>query len=767
MRLIYRWIDPEHLIQAKTWWIICTLAALAGLLFASLVLLMEQGEHSISETVLMRDKFIQTDAMGKELDKIGETVLQYQRSIRAYINDGDTAAMETVRNSRYNILDSYCKLKLLATSESKPKIKAIDAAIDSVLVSGMVALNVHFQDNTQIMTTADETRMVGLHNRLLLLTNEVFRIRVSMIRAEMEADSALGVDSFRDNMLLLSALAGLVFLLLIYAMTRTVHRVMDDRRAYRQMYEKQRKAADFTQNLVNILPIGYHSLDKDGYILDMNQTELDWLGYTKEEVVGKHITELNGGGGDPEVFAKMFAKIKQQGYMKNTEQAMLGKQGQLIPMVFNAKIVYDDEGNMSHTITTGFNFTERKKLENDLIIARQEAENAQHLKHLFMANMSHEIRTPLNAIIGFANFLGRAELNPVLKEYVDCIQISSANLLAIVNDILDFEKIQSGMLRIDKVEFDLPGLLHSVITMVRPSAEEKSLVIHLDADPLLPPLMMGDPMRLTQILVNLLGNAVKFTDSGQVTLRVRRLLPRGSRSCVRIRFEVEDSGIGIPATEQERIFERFIQADSNAMRRYGGTGLGLALVKMLVELQRGSISLVSEVGTGSTFTVEIPYTLSRMPGVLSGKHVTQNITPDFKGRHVLLIEDNPMNRRIAELQLLELGMKITQASNGQEAITLLRNTPCDFNLILMDIQMPEMDGYTTTQLIRTELKLKKVPIIAVTAHVLAGEREKVLASGMNDYLTKPVRYEELITALQRHLPADAPVLEDLSGQPCL
>ena len=593
MRLIYRWIDPEHLIQAKTWWIICTLAALAGLLFASLVLLMEQGEHSISETVLMRDKFIQTDAMGKELDKIGETVLQYQRSIRAYINDGDTAAMETVRNSRYNILDSYCKLKLLATSECKPKIKAIDAAIDSVLVSGMVALNVHFQDNTQIMTTADETRMVGLHNRLLLLTNEVFRIRVSMIRAEMEADSALGVDSFRDNMLLLSALAGLVFLLLIYAMTRTVHRVMDDRRAYRQMYEKQRKAADFTQNLVNILPIGYHSLDKDGYILDMNQTELDWLGYTKEEVVGKHITELNGGGGDPEVFAKMFAKIKQQGYMKNTEQAMLGKQGQLIPMVFNAKIVYDDEGNMSHTITTGFNFTERKKLENDLIIARQEAENAQHLKHLFMANMSHEIRTPLNAIIGFANFLGRAELNPVLKEYVDCIQISSANLLAIVIDILDFEKIQSGMLRIDKVEFDLPGLLHSVITMVRPSAEEKSLVIHLDADPLLPPLMMGDPMRLTQILVNLLGNAVKFTDSGQVTLRVRRLLPRGSRSCVRIRFEVEDSGIGIPATEQERIFERFIQADSNAMRRYGGTGLGLALVKMLVELQRGSISLVS------------------------------------------------------------------------------------------------------------------------------------------------------------------------------
>lgn len=271
--------------------------------------------------------------------------------------------------------------------------------------------------------------------------------------------------------------------------------------------------------------------------------------------------------------------------------------------------MYDCDGNFTHSISTVYNFTERKKLEVELVAARQEAENAKRLKQLFMANMSHEIRTPLNAILGFSNLLVSARIDPELKEYVQSIQISSINLLSIVNDILDFEKIQSGMLRMEQIEFDLPGLLHSVITMLRSGAVNKGLTLELQTDAELPLMLVGDPLRLTQVLINLIGNAIKFTDHGSVVLRVNTLVRTGSEA-VTIQFEVEDTGIGIPVSEQNRIFQRFIQARSDTMRIYGGTGLGLAIVKLIVDLQQGVISLRSTEGKGSVFTVEIPFQMA-------------------------------------------------------------------------------------------------------------------------------------------------------------
>lgn len=394
---------------------------------------------------------------------------------------------------------------------------------------------------------------------------------------------------------------------------------------------------------------------------------------------------------------------------------------------------------------------EHKNLEEKLIAARHEAEAAHRLTKLVMANMNHEIRTPLNAILGFTNLLVRADLQPELKEYAGHIMTAGMSLLAIVKDILDFEKICSGVLRIDPVPFDLHELLQSIIMPIRSSAREKGLDLRLDAGTDLPRRLVGDPTRLTQVLSNLLGNAVKFTESGHVTLRVR-LLP-GPGDVRLIRFEVEDTGIGIPEAKHRLIFEHFTQSSSGTTREYGGTGLGLAIVKMIVELQDGAISLNSEVGRGSTFAVEIPFQTAPPQQIAPevAPLIEIDALPDLSGYHVLLVEDNVMNRRIAELHLREFGLEVTNAGNGREAVELLQVNPDKYDLVCMDIEMPEMDGYTATRTIRSELGLTDLPIVAVTAHVFAGERQKVIASGMNDYLTKPVGHQEVITLLLRYL----------------
>ncbi len=543
-----------------------------------------------------------------------------------------------------------------------------------------------------------------------------------------------------------------LFILLVIILVLTIRQRIYEHRDYQQLQEEQKKTVVSSKTVLDLLPIGYHSINKDGIIIEINQTELDWLGYSREEVVGKlssnHLIEIPG----QEIGIKIFKDLKEKGHVKNIQLNIITKSGQLIPALVTSNAVYDKEVQFSHSITTIYNFTERKKLEDDLIAARQDAENAHVIRQLFMANMSHEIRTPLNAILGFSNLLAQADLAPNLREYVQGMQVSGANLLVIVNDILDFEKIRSGMLRIEQVQFDLPGLLHSVVTMMRTSAEDKHLQLQLFADPSLPPVLLGDPMRLTQILGNLLNNAIKFTDQGSVSLHVQLLPPADQSDLIRIRFEVADTGIGINPTEHSRIFERFAQAGSNISRIHGGTGLGLALVKMLVELQHGTIQVFSEPGKGARFIIEIPYSALSATDLASPVEAkSDQILPDLSAYHVLLVEDHSMGRRIAELYLLQFGLTITQAEDGPSAIKLLLTQPDAFHLVFMDIQMPKMDGYATTQLIRSSLGRKDLPIIAMTAHVLAGERKKVLTSGMNDYLTKPIEQKALTTVLLRYL----------------
>lgn len=382
------------------------------------------------------------------------------------------------------------------------------------------------------------------------------------------------------------------------------------------------------------------------------------------------------------------------------------------------------------------------------------SKEAARLHEQFMANMSHEIRTPLNAIIGMTGLLQRSQLKTREQELASNIQVASENLLNIVNDILDFSKLEAGMLTLEKVPFDLNGLFHSVKQLLSEKARQKNLSFDVHLAPGLPHQLIGDPTRLTQILINLISNAIKFTQNGGVVISV---VPVGAenKSQTTIRIEVRDSGIGIPARQLDRVFERFTQSDEKTTRVYGGTGLGLSIVKQLVDVMKGSISLQSQAGKGSVFTVLLPFdnevaqaaAPTEKPSDLPEKNTT-TVEVNFAHIHVLVAEDNPLNRRVVELLFEEWKCPHTMAQNGREALDLLSNNPNAFDLVLMDIQMPEIDGYEATRQIRHNLGLQ-IPIIAMTAHALAGEREKCLQLGMSDYLSKPIREQELRQVIAR------------------
>lgn len=386
------------------------------------------------------------------------------------------------------------------------------------------------------------------------------------------------------------------------------------------------------------------------------------------------------------------------------------------------------------------------------------------LREQFMANMSHEIRTPLNAIVGFCHLLARSSLGARERELSDNIQIASENLLAIVNDILDFSKIEAGMIVLENVPFDLTGLFRSVQQMFLEKARQKKLSLEVQLAPGLPALVSGDPTRLTQILINLIGNALKFTQRGGVVVSiapVQKNDPNPGDERIYLKIEVRDSGIGIPADQLDRIFERFTQSDEQTTRIYGGTGLGLSIVKGLVEAMQGTVAVQSNQQEGSVFTIMLPFdpapeNVSILPAMQDN---LQKFEPGgIPDTHILVAEDNLMNRRVVELLFEEWKCSYMMVHTGREAVALLAQSPDFFDLVLMDIHMPEMDGYEATRLIRQKLGLS-IPIIAMTAHALAGEREKCLHLGMDDYIAKPIREQELYHLIQRFTSQSAEAAE--------
>ncbi|MEP6750175.1 MAG: ATP-binding protein [Bacteroidota bacterium] len=393
----------------------------------------------------------------------------------------------------------------------------------------------------------------------------------------------------------------------------------------------------------------------------------------------------------------------------------------------------------------------RVRRQNQLILQLDASEKAEKeaakVKENFMANMSHEIRTPLHAITGFTGLLQKKELDEDASAYVQSIQKSGENLLTIVNDILDLSKFDAGMMRIETFPFSLRELLHSIETMFIEKAREKKVELSVIIDENIPNIVEGDATRLTQILVNLIGNAVKFTDAGSI--RIHAVNTGITDNITRLSFSITDTGIGIEKNKLPRIFERFRQAEASITRKYGGTGLGLFIVKDLVQLQNGEIFVESEPGKGSTFRFVIPYKITSPSAILNTVEIQPAGPSTWLSGRILVVEDNEMNQLLMKHLLTQWQLSFSIVNSGKKAVDLLKEQV--FDLILMDIQMPEMDGYTAAELIRQQLGLD-IPVVAMTAHVLAGEKEKCISFGMNDYISKPIKEKELIDMITRYIP---------------
>jgi len=387
----------------------------------------------------------------------------------------------------------------------------------------------------------------------------------------------------------------------------------------------------------------------------------------------------------------------------------------------------------------------RKTVEEQMEKARLLAEESSRAKSDFVANMSHELRTPLSAILGFTELLKKTKLDNKQNEYLSAICASGSNLLSTINDIMDLSKLDAKKISFESVAILLPELLQSIELMLTSKIRYKGLQYTTTVDSELHKPLLSDSARLTQILLNIIGNAIKFTDKGSITVAVEVI--EETPQAVQVRFRIKDTGIGIAPGKQQHIFERFTQADTAISRKYGGSGLGLAITRELVELMDGTITLSSKVHKGSEFVVQLPF--------LKASRLVKDLQPkaqtiDGKGLHVLVVEDNLLNQKMTRIMLMNNGFTVSGVNSGTKAISFLKKNTV--NLVLMDLQIPGMDGYLTTKKIRENLKLK-IPVIAITAHAFNGEKEKCLAAGMNDYLSKPFRENDLLATIAATLPS--------------
>ncbi len=488
------------------------------------------------------------------------------------------------------------------------------------------------------------------------------------------------------------------------------------------------------------------SMNMRGELTYLSPAIFEITGYTAEELLHTHLAAHIDPRDYPEVaanFRAIVASDKAAGVP--IEYRFRRKDGQVIWLQANPRVVFDEAGAPLGTVDVVRDITARRTMEEQLREARTAAEDASRAKSDFLANMSHELRTPLGGILGYAELLRReGETSPAGRRYAELIGGAGANLLALVNDVLELSKVEAGAVELEQRPLELADLLRSTLDLLRPAAGAKRLALDLDL-PREPVHVMGDAVRLGQVLMNLLGNAVKFTDRGLVGLSLRAVRSEDVWSC---RFSVSDTGLGIRADRLERVFRRFEQADGSITRRFGGTGLGLAIVQGLVDAMGGRIDVESAEGAGSVFTVRLDLPAATpAPAALPAAQPPGPAAPrPLEGLDVLLAEDVEMNRELVRLFLEPAGVRLTTARDGLEAVELAAARP--FDVILMDMQMPKLDGLAATRRIRGEGGPNAgVPIVALTANMLDAEIARCRAAGMDDHLGKPFDAAALKAAL--------------------
>lgn len=502
-------------------------------------------------------------------------------------------------------------------------------------------------------------------------------------------------------------------------------------------------AQSFLQEVASAIPDPVFVKDSQHRWIFMNEAMCEFMGYRAEELLGKSDYEFFPSD-QAEVFWAEDARVFETGLTRENEELFTDANGQT-HVIWTKKTLARTSDGQPFLVGIIRDITERKRMEEELIQARERSESATRAKSQFLANMSHEIRTPMNAIMGMTELLLDTRLDPEQREYAQMSLQAARSLLGIINNILDLSRIEAGKIVLDRLVVNIRELVQEVVELFGYRASDKGVRLTCAMGGGELTRLQGDPGRLRQVLTNLVDNAVKFTDQGSVEVRAETAPIEAGK--VWLTLEVRDTGIGISPVGQGRLFEEFTQVDGSSKRRHGGTGLGLAITRRLIEEMGGEINVESALGQGTTFVVGLPMELS--PTDTSPDEPEVAVPGQFSGR-VLVVEDNAVNQRLAQRMLEKLGLTVDLAGDGRQAQELAARH--DYKLIFMDCQMPVMDGYEATLKIRDLPGARgRSPIVAMTAHAMVGDRERCLEVGMDDYLTKPIAQMALRKMLTRWL----------------
>jgi PAS domain S-box-containing protein len=521
------------------------------------------------------------------------------------------------------------------------------------------------------------------------------------------------------------------------------------RMAATKLETTRRKESQYTRSLIEASLDPLVTISAKGKITDMNEALANITGLSREKLTGTDFLDYFT---EPQKAREVYQEVFAKGSVADSPLTLRHKNGKLTDVLFNGSTYKNDKGSVMGVVIVARDVTDQKRIATELTEAkvfaelatgiaeeakskadnaRQIAEDAVRAKQQFLSNMSHEIRTPMNAIIGFTKVVLKTELSEKQKEYLTAIKTSGDALIVLINDILDLAKVDGGKLVFEKTPFKMALSLSAMLHLFEPKIQEKNLVLIKEYDKNIPAVLLGDSVRLHQIILNLVNNAVKFTSQGNITVSVNIL--KEDKEEVTIEFAISDTGIGIDEKKLKNIFENFQQASSETSRLYGGTGLGLAIAKQLVEAQGGSIHVKSKAGEGSTFSFTLSF--GKTDAKVDLETETAEWDAGIKDAKILVVEDIALNQLLMRTLLEDFGFKCDIAHNGKIAIEKLQAGTYD--IILMDLQMPEMNGFEATEYIRLKMN-SKTPIIALTADVTTSDLARCKAVGMNDYISKPV-----------------------------
>ena len=513
-------------------------------------------------------------------------------------------------------------------------------------------------------------------------------------------------------------------------------------------------ASQYARSLIEASLDPLLTISGDGKIMDMNRATTSIIGMTYDEIEESYFFEYFT---EPRKAGEVYQKVFEKGSVVDYPLTLRHISGKLTDVLFNGSVFRDDDGVVLGAVIVARDVTDQKRKARELTEAKELAEKANEhaqlakvnaqdatqkakeavkAKQQFLSNMSHEIRTPMNAIIGFTKVLLKTELNARQKEYLTAIKMSGDALIVLINDILDLAKVDAGKMTFEQIPFRPELSLSAMLHLFKQKIQEKNLKLVVEYDEHIPNVLLGDPVRLHQIIMNLVSNAIKFTNAGFIKVSVKQL--QENREYVTLRFSISDSGIGIEKVKLEKIFENFQQGSSDSSRLYGGTGLGLAIAKKLVDSQGGDIQVESEINKGSTFSFTLDFLKTDL--IPDAEIEMVELNNGVKRVRVLVAEDVPLNQLLMKTILEEFGFECDIAENGKIAVEKLKVNIYD--VVLMDLQMPEMNGFEATDYIRNQLQLK-IPMIALTADVTTVDLTKCTAVGMNDYIAKPVDERQL------------------------